>query len=72
MGCKVKILVLWREEGKYIKSVPTLEKKQGLRATADTQDWGPVTIALQALSLVEKAEPVQVRLTLRLRDQLSK
>ena len=28
-----------------------------------------MTIALQALSLVEKAEPVQVRFTLRLRDQ---
>ena len=30
-----------------------------------------MTIALQALSLVEKAEPVQVRFTLRLRDQQS-
>ena len=37
-----------------------------------TWDWGPMTIALQALSLVEKAEPVQVRFTLRLRDQRSK
>jgi hypothetical protein len=37
-----------------------------------TRDWGPVTIALQALSLVEKAEPVQVHyFTLRLRDQRS-
>jgi hypothetical protein len=36
-----------------------------------TRDWEPVTIALQALSLVEKAEPVQVRVTLRLRDQWS-
>ena len=36
-----------------------------------TRDWGPVTIAFQALSLVEKAEPVQVRFTLRLRDQQS-
>ena len=36
------------------------------------RDWGPVTIALQALSLVEKAEPVQVRyFTLRSRDQRS-
>ena len=26
-----------------------------------TRDWEPVTIALQALSLVEKVEPVQVR-----------
>ena len=36
-----------------------------------TQDWEPVTNALQALSLVEKAEPVQVRFTLRWRDQRS-
>ena len=36
-----------------------------------TRDWGPVTIALQALSLVEKAELVNVRFTLRLRDQRS-
>ena len=31
----------------------------------------PVTIALQAPSFVEKAEPVEVHFTLRLRDQLS-
>ena len=43
-----------------------------------TRDWEPMTITLPALSLVEKAEPVQVRyltlhfLTLRLRDQRSK
>ena len=36
-----------------------------------TRDWGPMTSTLQALSLVEKAEPVQVRFTLRLRDQQS-
>jgi hypothetical protein len=36
-----------------------------------TQDWEPVTITLQALSLVEKAEPVQVHFTLRLRDRRS-
>jgi hypothetical protein len=37
-----------------------------------TQDREPVTNILQALSLVEKAEPVQVRcFTLRLRDQHS-
>jgi hypothetical protein len=34
-----------------------------------TQDSEPVTITLQALSLVEMAEPVQVRFTLRLREQ---
>jgi hypothetical protein len=37
-----------------------------------TRDWEPMTIALQALSLVEKVEPVQVRFTPRSRDQLSK
>jgi hypothetical protein len=37
-----------------------------------TRDWEPVTITLQALSLVEKVEPVQVRhFTLRSRDQRS-
>ena len=37
-----------------------------------TRGWGPVTITLQALSLVGKAEPVQARFTLRLRDRQSK
>ena len=36
-----------------------------------TWDWEPVTITLQALSLVEKAELVQVCVTQRLRDQRS-
>jgi hypothetical protein len=36
-----------------------------------TWDWEPVTITPQALSLVGKAEPVQVRFTLCLRDQRS-
>ena len=36
-----------------------------------TRDWEPVIITLQALSLVEKAGPVQVCFTLRLRDQRS-
>jgi hypothetical protein len=37
-----------------------------------TQNWEPMTISLQALSLVEKAEPVQVcYFTLLLRDQWS-
>ena len=36
-----------------------------------TRDWEPMTITLQALSLVEKVEPVQVLSTLRLRDQRS-
>ena len=37
-----------------------------------TRDWEPVTITLQALSLVEKVEPLQVHFTLHLRDQRSK
>ena len=36
-----------------------------------TRDWEPLTITLPTLSLVEKAEPVQVCLILCLRDQLS-
>ena len=36
-----------------------------------TRDRGPRTNTLQALSLVEKAEPLQVHFTLRLRDQRS-
>ena len=36
-----------------------------------TRDWEPVTSTPQALSLVEKAEPVQVCFTLGLRDQRS-
>ena len=39
-----------------------------VRATSHTR-LRHVTIALQALSLVEKVEPVQVRFTLHLRDQ---
>jgi hypothetical protein len=34
-------------------------------------DWEPVTVILQVLSSVEKAEPVQVCFTLRLKDQWS-
>jgi hypothetical protein len=37
-----------------------------------TQDWEPVTNTLQALSLVEKVEPIQVCFTLRLGDQRTK
>ena len=36
-----------------------------------TREWEPVTITPQTLSLVEKAELVQVRFTLRLMDQHS-
>ena len=47
---------------------PFRESDQG---PLHTWDWEPVTFTLQALSLVEKAKPVQVRFTLRLRDQRS-
>ena len=36
-----------------------------------SRDWEPVTITIQALSLVEKADPVQVHFTQYLRDQWS-
>ena len=49
------------DEGKIMRALGPLH----------TWDWEPVTITLQALSLVEKVEPVQVRFTLRLRDQHS-
>ena len=45
----------------YLVGLPPLHKR----------DWEPVTVTLQALSLVEKAEPVQVRSTLCSRDQRS-
>ena len=38
----------------------TLDGSRPLRATFHTRDCGPVTKSLHALSLVEKAEPVQV------------
>ena len=43
----------------------------GLRGPLHTRDWEPVSITLQALSLVEKAGSIQVHVTLRLRDQRS-
>ena len=36
-----------------------------------TRNWEPVTITLQALSLMEKAEPIQVHCTLCSRDRRS-
>ena len=36
-----------------------------------TRDWEPMTITLQSLSLVEKAEPIRVRFILCSRDQRS-
>ena len=43
----------------------------GTKGQLHTRNRAPVTIALQALLLVEKAEPVQVRFTLCLREQQS-
>jgi hypothetical protein len=45
--------------------------RDGGRRNEGTRDREPVTVTLQVLSLVEKAEPVQVRFTLRFRDQQS-
>ena len=55
----------------YWKAKPKLY--QQVRAASHTRLRArePVTIALQALSLMEKAELVQVRFTLRLRDHRS-
>ena len=47
------------------------EDSWGYLGPLHTRDWEPVSIALQTLSLVGKAEPIQVRFTLRLRDQWS-
>ena len=50
----------------------TLEVENGAnQRPLGTWDREPATITLQALSLVEKAEPVQVRFPLCLRDQRS-
>jgi len=54
----------------YNKFVQQLSSHE-LQATSHTTLRARVTITLQALSLVEKAEPVQVHFTLRLRDQRS-
>ena len=44
----------------------------GILGSLHTRDGELVTITLQVVLLVEKAEPVEVRFTLRLRDQWSK
>ena len=44
----------------------------GILRPLHTWEWEPVTITLQTLSLVEKADAVQVRFILNLRDQWSK
>ena len=48
-----------------------LEGKEESLKPLHTRDCEPIAITLQALSLVEKAEPVQAHFTLHLRDQLS-
>jgi hypothetical protein len=57
-----------KREFKHLKPVFL---RYEIRATSHMR-LRTVTITLQALSLVEKAEPVQVRFTLHLRDQQSK
>ena len=61
-------------KGQELKAWPVFVKghvSMGL-GPLHTRDWEPVSITLQALSLVEKEEPVQVHFALRLRDQRSK
>jgi hypothetical protein len=58
-------------DGQLPLSVYTSPKKFVGLGGLMSSDWEPVTITLQALSLVEKVEPVQVRFTLSLRDQHS-
>jgi hypothetical protein len=48
-----------------------LSANLGQSGLLHTRDWEPVTSTFQALSSVEKAELVEVRFTLRLRDQRS-
>ena len=50
-------------------SPTTEEGAKTTKGPLHTRDREPVTITLQALSLVEKVEPVHVCFTLRLRDQ---
>jgi hypothetical protein len=59
--CEVALTIKLHSLGHYRATLVSLH----------TRDWEPMTITLQALSLVEKAEPVQVRFTLRLRDHRS-
>jgi hypothetical protein len=55
----------------FSKPLPLLHPQHNQWGPLHTRDWEPVTITPQALSLVEKAELVQVRSTLRVRDQQS-
>ena len=64
----------WHYHIPYILIIRVSERKDKGRCplgTLYTRDWEPVTIAIQAPSLVERVEPVQVRFTLRLRVQRS-
>ena len=55
-----------------IRIQPQLDQNHGmLEGPVHTRDWEPVTSTPPTLSLVEKVEPVQVRSTLRSRDQQS-
>jgi hypothetical protein len=54
---------------RYFSYIPS--KQSVIVLESYTRDIELVTIALQALSLVEKAEPMQGRFTLGLRDQRS-
>ena len=61
----------WRSNENPTLQHPTFIKFERVSGPLHTRDWVPVTITLQALSLVETAEPVQVHFILRSRDQWS-
>ena len=73
--CYARILLKWSIWGLPILAgdLKSFRTKMGSKVSGPlhTRDWEPVTNTLQALSLVEKVEPVQVRFTLCLRDQRS-
>ena len=65
-GCFEKE-IFWRAKS-CLKGIEDFNLEDCLRPL-HAEDWEPGTITLQAISLVGKAEPVQVHFTLRLRDQ---
>ena len=62
------LVPLW-QCGHMSRASTTLDKTHAASRPLHTWDWEPVTVILQAFSLVEKAEPVQGRSTSCLRDQ---
>jgi hypothetical protein len=63
--------LFWPDSSDRWEHIQSLQVGLAKLGPLHTRDWEPVTLTLQALSLVGKAELVQVRFTLRLRDQHS-